>query len=546
MEVQLNNGLTLKLADDGRRLLASFRPAGSRGEIDLATLSGDLAQHFPGLFIFDQLLTEVIKKVRADEAFEMAVGEVRDSEVQVVLDASKMAAYLTIFPPCGGAPATREQVDRAIEQAGVVFGVKDEVIAQAIEAGHADSVVVAQGRQPLHGEDGRLESLIASMRERRPLVDQSGQTDYRDLGEILVVRAGEALARLIPATPGEPGETVLGQVIPPTPGESLVFGPGLTGVEPDPGDPDVLRATITGQPVQVKHGVIVEPTYTVSKVDLSTGNIIFDGTVNVQGDVQAGMMIRATGDIHVVGTVEAATQGEATLEAGGCIVIKGGVIGRLDSGDSVNHVSRIQCKGSFSAHFVQKAEIFSEDSIYIDEMAMQSKLTATNQIVVGKDGSGKGQIFGGITQAILLVKAKILGAPSLIRTVVEAGVHPGMHDRLRQLAHEQTDWEKKLNDVEKVLAFAKQNPAKLPPEMLRQAQKTWEGAQAHIAGLREEHEVLFEQIQRADQARVIVEKNLYEGVEVQLGGSRFKALDERRGGVFCLREGELKFDALPR
>jgi uncharacterized protein (DUF342 family) len=130
--------------------------------------------------------------------------------------------------------------------------------------------------------------------------------------------------------------------------------------------------------------------------------------------------------------------------------------------------------------------------------------------------------------------------------VVEVGVHPGMHDRLRHLAHEQTEWEKKLDDVEKVLAFAKQNPAKLPPEMLRQAQKTWEGAQAHIAGLRDEHEVLFEQIQRADQAQVIVEKNLYEGVEVLLGGGRFKAVDERRGGVFCLREGELKFDALPR
>lgn len=540
------SGLTLKLADDGRRLLASFRPVKVLGEADLGLLRGELAEQFSDLFIFEQFLPEAINKIRAGEAFEITIGEVRDGEVQVHLDASKMAAYLHISQPFGGAPVTREQVGSAIERAGVVFGLDHEAVEQSIQAGRADNVLIAKGRPPVHGEDGRLESLIPSMKERRPRIDEHDLADYRNLGEVLVVHMGETLVRRVPATPGEAGETLLGQEIPTIPGKEVMFAPGLTGVVPDTSDPDVLVAAITGQPVQVKNGVIVEPTYAASRVDLSTGNIVFDGTVKVQGDVQAGMTIRATGDIHVAGTVEASTQGEATLEAGGDIVVQGGVIGRVDSGDGESYVSRIHCKGSFTARFVQNVHIFAEGSIYVDDTAMQSELSAANQVVVGKEGSGKGRIIGGLIQATLLVKAQVIGSPSLTRTVVEVGFHPKMNDRLRLLVSEREEWDKKLEDVQRVLAFSKLNPGRLSEETLQKAEKTLVAAQARIAELQDEHEVLNGQLQLADKGRVVVEKILFEGVEVMSGGQRYKAVAERGAGVFCLREGELVFDDLPR
>ena len=73
-------GLTLKLADDGRRLLASFGPpAQAFGEASLGLLSGELAEQFPGLFIFEQLLPEAIKKLcfyRRNRRFAYANGRV--------------------------------------------------------------------------------------------------------------------------------------------------------------------------------------------------------------------------------------------------------------------------------------------------------------------------------------------------------------------------------------------------------------------------------------------------------------------------------------
>jgi len=542
-------GLTLKLTEYEGQLMVSFQP-GQPGqttdEIGLELLKAELTERFPELFIFDRLLPEVIKKIRIGQAFDLAIGEKRDGEASVALEASKMAAYLTISPPFGGAPVTSDKVHSAIEQAGVVFGLDNEAIERAIETGQADNVLIASGRQPVHGEDGRVESQIPIMKERRPQLDEHGLADYRNLGDVLVVHIGEALVRRIPATAGEPGETVLGQEIPATPGKEVVFTPNLSGVAPAEDDPDVLIAAISGQPVLVTNGVIVEPTYSAEQVNLGTGNIVFDGTVSVRGDVHAGMSIRATGDIHIAGTVEA-TSGESTLEAGGDIVVKGGVIGRADAGEGKREVSHIHCKGSFTARFIQNTWVFAEDSIYVEDTAMQSDLFAANQIIVGNENSsGKGQIIGGSVRATLLVKAKVIGSQAMKNTVVEVGFHPLMHERLRSLAAEQDEWDKKMAEMEKVLAFAKQNPGKISPESFQRAENTYLDARTHATTVREEFEVLNKQLQLSEDGQVIVEKKLYEGVEVLVSGMRHKIVAERGPGVFHMREGELVYDDLPR
>lgn len=72
----------------------------------------------------------------------------------------------------------------------------------AIADGKADELVIARAREPVPGEDGELESLLPEARERVPSVSASGRTDYRDLGEVQIVRAGDALMRRHPPTRG--------------------------------------------------------------------------------------------------------------------------------------------------------------------------------------------------------------------------------------------------------------------------------------------------------------------------------------------------------
>ena len=177
---------------------------------------------------------------------------------------------------------------------------------------------------------------------------------------------------------------------------------------------------------------------------------------------------------------------------------------------------------------------------------MQSDLVAANQIVVGKQGTSKGHIIGGTAMATLLVRTRVLGSPSHIRTVVGAGINPRQHEQLKQLAREREEWEKKRDDVEKLIAFAAASPGKIPPASLEKANYTRQTALARIERLREEHELISHQVRLAQDARIIVEKTLCGGVEVQFGGRIFQAAEDREGGMFCLRDGELEYDDLPR
>ena len=296
------------------------------------------------------------------------------------------------------------------------------------------------------------------VKERHPHLDERGIADYHDLGGIVTVRQGERLMQKIPPTPGEDGENILGQVIPAKPGKEAMFAPQLKGALVDPEDPAFLIAEIAGQPLLVNNGMTVEPTITFATVDLTTGNMDFEGTVNISGDVHAGMSIRATGDIHVGGTVEA-----AMLDAGGDVVVKGGVIGHGEvhehpDANKKSMIARVHCGASFSARFVENASIEVGDSIMVDELVMQSELAAVNQIVVGKPGSGHGRIIGGLVEATLLVQAATIGSPAGVKTRVIVGTNPYLHEKLRQASKQLEAKSKELDEVVKLIKFIEGHP----------------------------------------------------------------------------------------
>ena len=61
----------------------------------------------------------------------------------------------------------------------------------------------------------------------------------------------------------------------------------------------------------------VNPVVEVDAVDLTTGNINFEGSLQVRGDISATMEVRVTGDVVVNGTMEA-----ALVEAGGNVTVR--------------------------------------------------------------------------------------------------------------------------------------------------------------------------------------------------------------------------------
>jgi uncharacterized protein (DUF342 family) len=524
-------GLTFRLDPEARALIAAATPDPAARPIDEAWLHARLAElGYGALRYLPMAATQLLANYNSGGAVTVRLAEIVDASLHVALSPDGLEAQLHIQPAQGGAPVVRAQVLAALAELGVGQGILDAAIDAAVAAGSARGVVVARGQPPVHGHDGWFESLVPEVRSRAPRVDETGHTDYRDLGDILVVHPGDALMRRHPPTEGSYGMTLRGVALPAKPGKEATFAANLPGTAPAPGDPDLLQAAIAGQPVVVQGGMIVEPVFKLDTVDTASGNIDFDGSVTIKGDIAAGMTVRATGDIEIGGVVE-----RATLEAGGSIVIKGGVIGDLGHKGGVE--SRCHCGGCFNAAYAQQATVEAGDSIFIDDMVMQCALTAINHVRVGN--KKRGHIIGGTVHATLSITAKVVGSPNRVRTHLEIGVNPLMHKQLLAKATERDGKETQLLEISKLMAFAQANPGKLRPEMIDKARATAAALSADIAALREEQDLLTKKIDLSQHSRVLVEQAIYEGVEVSMGNQRYRVVGEHGPCAVGLGQGGL-------
>jgi uncharacterized protein (DUF342 family) len=228
-------------------------------------------------------------------------------------------------------------------------------------------------------------------------------------------------------------------------------------------------------------------------------------------------------------------------------VVKGGIIGQAEirnHGAAHPSPARVHSGGSVSARFIENASVQAGNCIMVDEAVTQSELTAINQVVVGKKGSRKGHIIGGITRATLLVEATVLGSPAGIGTRIEVGVNPLLQGKLNTINEQLHHLEKQKEELDRVIAYAREHPQRINPEMLQKAERTDEKVQLDMAELAQEKETLQAQANLAEGAKVTIGQKVYGGTEVWVGAKVRHMEEERSGGTFKLDEetGEVIFN----
>lgn len=521
-------GLVLRFDPASRTLIASITPEADAEPIDEPWLRELLAEQGHGaLHYLPDAATALLGKYNSGEAAELKLAEALDATLHVSLTANGLEARVEIGAAQGGTAVTREAIVAALAAEGVTSGLLDTTIAAVVAAGSTSGEIVARGTPAEDGADGRLEVLIPQARDRQPHEDMSGHIDYHDLGDIQVVHPGDALMRRHPPTPGVDGRTLLGQTIPAKPGKIVKFASKLPGTDFAGGDDNLLLAAVTGQPVIVKNGMAVEPIYKIKQVGSASGNVNFDGNVVISGDVDAGMTVCATGDIEVGGVVDL-----ATLEAGGNIVVKGGVIGSLVHAGSGEH--HVRCGGSFNATYAQQAVIEAGDSIFIDDMALQCELSALNHIAVGH--KQRGHIIGGSAKAMLSITAKVIGSPSQGHTRLEIGVNPQMRAEQQALLHKRDERTTQLGELGKLLTFAGKTPGRLAPDVVDKARATAMALAREIGELNDACTTLEQKIELSQHARVVAEVALHEGSDVHLGRYHYRTTHEHGPCTIGLNE----------
>ncbi len=541
VEVTRKAALTFNL-NENNKLLAVFEQG--EGKV---TLDGDVVremltqQNLSDLFLDEQAISRLVQLYNNSNAsFVLEIGERRDGEFIIKVSDDKMSARLTMTPAYGGDPITFEQIRQSLKEKGIVSGLITSAKLEAIlKEGQATDYLIAQGRPAVPGLDAQFHSLVPQMQERRPQINEHGIADFRDLGQLVLVKEGDPLMRRTLPTEGKKGENILGQVLTPKPSQNTPFTSDLKGAMLDPDDNELLRATIIGQPLLFPNGVMVSPTITVPQVNIETGNLSFDGTINILGDVMDGMKVYALEDIFIGGTVEA-----AEIEAGGNISIKGGVIGNsVSSGSSATSMGgRISCKGSVTARFAKYVSIDAGTSIILEEYSMNNQLTAINQILVGKPGGKKGLISGGSASAMMLIQATSIGSAAGIKTYIQAGINPHTQEQLNGIEHEIEENEKKQGDINKIITFVENNPEKDKNGLLDKARRTLDNLTAEIARHQADRESLLAEMSFAEYAKVVVDQTIYNGVEIRIGNQPWRAREERGKTSFRLIDGKISLE----
>lgn len=240
-------------------------------------------------------------------------------DVSVSADRMEASLLWTKKPP----PDVAERELRAfVTRRGICFGIElsSETVRQLLSRPTLrGSIVIARGRPP---QPGRNASVLYHF-DTDPLkvgrIREGGSIDFRDRGEIPLVRQGDVLAEKIPPVPGTPGTDVFGNPVAPPKPSDVILRCGRGAVRSDDGT-HVLAAR-TGRPQITADGKIsVQSELEIpGDVDLKTGHVSFEGDVKISGTITAGFRVKAA-------SVFAAEIQGGEIIAEGNVMIAGGVI----------------------------------------------------------------------------------------------------------------------------------------------------------------------------------------------------------------------------
>ncbi len=468
-----------------------------------------------------EMTEEILQKIADGEPVNLNQDE---AFARLIVDISrdKMKATVKYDTKNGSKLPTFDMVMAELTEKGVKFGIDEDEIKRGIES--LSPFVAAQGKPPIPGENAYIDRKFDLGVKGRPVVDQYDRVDYKNLNLFVLAEANETLAIRIPQTKGTAGTNVFGDTVPAQNGRPI---PMPAGKNTQVVGENQLIATINGQIVDTGNKISVDPRLEIkSSVGVATGDIDFDGSVLISGDVKQGFSVKATGDIEIKGSVNG---GEVN---GRSIIISGGITGA--------NRGKVQAVHDVRAAFAENAIVEAGRDIYIADVALHSTLRAGKKIIV--EGKG-GKIIGGLTVSGEEVSAKVIGNDAFVITRVSVGVDPNLQKEYHEVCKSYKEGKKKLLHITQTLnTLAKIDMSKLPPERMAQINAITR-SQFPIAGqLKRDEQKILEletKLSEMKNGKIRVDDVMYPGARLSINSVVKNVQEEYRHCTMSLNEGEI-------
>jgi len=419
-----------------------------------------------------------------------------------------MEAYIQIFGK--GTDLTMDDIVAGVKAAGITRGVSRKIVDGILAGKHGkEPILFAKGAEPQRGKDGWFEFFFRTHLEKIPKEFEDGSVDYQNVEWFEVVEEDQKIVEYHPAEEGINGYTVLGKVIPAKKGKDL---PQLRGKNFRISDDKIFYyANMGGRIIFENSRIEISRLFILDEMSIATGNLEFDGSVQVRGNIGSGITLKATEDIVIDGFVES-----AVISAGGSIMFRQGMNagseglgkGFVEAGEYIAgkffEAVKINCQGSIQADYLLNCEIFSRETV----------------LVSGK----KGSIAGGEAYALQGFIARNVGNRVGLATKLRVGFNDdilreqmSIEDSLKQVAksvqglkHSRNEFETQYSP-EECFAMPKYNKI---VELLEAQEKSLEKLEKRSA----EMESYIEKLRAA---QIVVNNVLYDGVTCEINNQKY-------------------------
>ena len=334
------------------------------------------------------------------------------NKTYVRVSGDQMEAFLYLTDPGEGISYSRKEIDALLNQNGVVMGILDEVLDDAIERGvYYREILVAKGQDPVDGVDGYYDYNFSRVIDKRPDAKADGTIDYWNISSIEHVKKDQVIATYVPAVQGLSGFTVKGKSLMPKRARELA---PLKGKGFEKLDDDLTYISLLDGKIEVQGDkIVISEIYEISgDADLSTGNINFPGDVVIYGKVCTGVSIKVGGNLTVNGNVET-----AIIDVGKDIIFRSGMQG--------GYKAKVSAGGDITAKFIENTKVRAGGTIRA-EVLMNTNVEYCKKLIV--DGN-KAAIIGGSVTALQGIYAGSIGNEAEIPTGISVGVSKDVYVR---------------------------------------------------------------------------------------------------------------------
>ncbi|PKR78646.1 hypothetical protein CEY16_02500 [Halalkalibacillus sediminis] len=337
----------------------------------------------------NQFFHVVISKDKLECTIDVHTSKFLEAEVDDTLDELKQNI-------------DREKFIAFLNEHEIIFGIKDEVVDDVIEKLHEGDYpkVIAEGVLPQSGLDGDIEYHVNL--NTKVTIKEDEQIDFKEMMKIPTVEPGDRLVSFIAPTKGEDGTNIHNEPIPAKPGKVVSLKAGENTKLDN--DSSTIYSTNSGQVSLTEKKILVLPIYEVNdSLDMKIGNIDFNGSIVIKGDVPNGFNLKARGDITIYGLVEA-----ANLEAGSSIFIREGV--------SAQGKGFIKAGVDIQVGNINQGNVEAGRNLMVENSILHSEVIA-REIVYCQ----RGNVIGGSTSAGKRVQGKDVGNRMNTKTFIYLG-----------------------------------------------------------------------------------------------------------------------------